>query len=270
MITADLTGKKVLVTGASSGIGRAAATLFARCGATVAVNHLADDTRGPAVVDALNGEGCQAVSAPGDVSDPKSADDMVAGAIDRLGGLDILLNNAGTAATVEPIPFDDLDAMTEERWLSIMHTNVIGPFRCSRAAAPALRKTKGVIVNTGLDRRPQQQWQFDRLCQFQGRRHQPDALLGPRAGAGHPGERGRARPHPHRLDRPVVRRAQADRDGEFVAPPPGGARGYRRRHAVPGGERRDNRADHRCRLRPAGLTVFNRFPRGKDDQDESV
>jgi 3-oxoacyl-[acyl-carrier protein] reductase len=143
VITADLTGKKALVTGASSGIGRAAATLLARCGATVAVNHLADDDRGQAVVDSLNGEGCQAVSAPGNVSDPKSADDMVAGAIDRLGGLDILLNNAGTAATVEPIPFDDLDAMTEELWRTIMHTNVIGPFRCSRAAAPALRVTRG-------------------------------------------------------------------------------------------------------------------------------
>ncbi|MBL6598410.1 MAG: SDR family oxidoreductase [Alphaproteobacteria bacterium] len=148
MISADLTGKKALVTGASSGIGRAAATLLARCGATVAVNHLADDERGVAVVDALNGEGCQAVSAPGDVSNPTSADEMVAGAIDRLGGLDILLNNAGTAATVEPVPFDDLDAMTEEFWQTIMHTNVIGPFRCSRAAAPALRQTNGVIVNT--------------------------------------------------------------------------------------------------------------------------
>ena len=89
MITADLAGKKALITGASPGIGKAAATLLARCGATVAVNHLAEDERGPAVVDALNSEGCQAVSAPGNVSDPQSADDMVAGATDRLRGLDI-------------------------------------------------------------------------------------------------------------------------------------------------------------------------------------
>ena len=148
MITADLTGRKALVTGASSGIGRAAARLLARCGATVAVNHLADDERGPAVVDALNGEGCQAISAPGNVADPASADAMVRGAIDRLGGLDILINNAGTAATGNPIPFEDLDAMTENFWQAIMHTNVIGPFRCSRRAAPALRAARGCIVNT--------------------------------------------------------------------------------------------------------------------------
>lgn len=148
MLTTDLKGKKVLVTGASSGIGRAAATLFARCGATVAVNHLPDDVRGPEVVDAINGEGNQAVSAPGDVADPISVDELVASAVERLGGLDILVNNAGTAATIEPIPFDNLDAMTEEFWGTIMSTNVYGPFRCSRAAAPALRVTKGCIVNT--------------------------------------------------------------------------------------------------------------------------
>ena len=141
MITADLAVKKTLITGASSRIGKAAVTLLTRCGATVAVNHLAEDERGPAVVDALNSEGCQVVFPPGNVSDPQSADDMVAGATDRLGGLDILLNNAGSAATVEPIPFDDLDAMTEELWQTIMHTNVIGRFLCSRAAAPALRMT---------------------------------------------------------------------------------------------------------------------------------
>ena len=149
MIKADLSGKKALVTGASSGIGKAVATLLAQCGATVAVNHLIEDKRGPEVVDMLNGQGCQSIAAPGNVADPESADEMVAGALERLGGLDILINNAGTAATVEPIPFDDLDSMTEERWQSIMHTNVIGPFRCSRAAVSALKVTQGCIVNTG-------------------------------------------------------------------------------------------------------------------------
>ena len=73
---------------------------------------------------------------------------MVSNAIDGLGGLDILINNAGTAATTEPIPFENLEMITEERWQQIIHTNVIGPFRCSRMAASTLKERKGCIVNT--------------------------------------------------------------------------------------------------------------------------
>ena len=148
MITANLTGRNVLVTGASSGIGRAAATLFSACGATVAVNHLPDDERGPAVVEQLNRAGNQAISAPGSVADPDDAARMVDTVLERLGGLDVLINNAGTPGTLAPIPFEDLDALTEEFWHTIMSTNLYGPFRCSRAAAPALRAARGCIVNT--------------------------------------------------------------------------------------------------------------------------
>jgi 3-oxoacyl-[acyl-carrier protein] reductase len=148
MISADLTGKTALITGAASGIGLAAVEIFSRCGATVALNHLPDDPRGPAQVERLKAEGRRVVAAAGNVSRPGEAERMVASAIDTLGRLDFLVNNAGTPATPIPIPFSDLDALTEDFWSTILTTNLIGPFRCSHAAVPALRAARGAICST--------------------------------------------------------------------------------------------------------------------------
>ena len=147
MISADLNGRRVLVTGAASGIGLAAASLLARAGARVALNHLPDDDRGPTEVEALRRAGLDVIAAPGSVAAPGEAEAMVQGAIDSLGGLDGLVNNAGTPGTPVPIPPRELDRMTEDFWQTLLSTNLIGPFRCAHAASEALRATGGAIVN---------------------------------------------------------------------------------------------------------------------------
>lgn len=148
MLRADISGKRALVTGGASGIGLATVEALASSGATVAVNYLPGDPDVAARLERLKDAGLKVVGAPGDVSQPRAAEEMVERAIAEMGGLDYLVNNAGTAGTSRPIPADDLDALTEEFWLKLMQTNLFGPFWCSRAASSALREAKGAIVNT--------------------------------------------------------------------------------------------------------------------------
>ena len=139
----DLRGKTGLVTGGASGIGLATVELFARRGAKVALNHLPDDKRGADAAAKLRAEGLDVVAAPGDVSKAGVAERMVGDAIQKLGRLDYLANNAGTPNTEEPIPPRDMDKLTEEFWTTILTTNLIGPFRCAHAAADTLRASRG-------------------------------------------------------------------------------------------------------------------------------
>src|SRR5258708_7155459 len=148
MIAADFSGKAALVTGGASGIGLATGELFLACGATVAVNHLPDDARARTELERLHAAGQAVLVAPGDVSRPGEAEGMGRAAGDGPGRLGILVNNAGTPGTTAPIAFADLDAMTEKFWQTILATNLLGPFRCSHAAAPALKRSHGAIVNT--------------------------------------------------------------------------------------------------------------------------
>jgi 3-oxoacyl-[acyl-carrier protein] reductase len=144
----ELKGKAALVTGAASGIGLALATQLARNGCRVAVNHLADDPRGPQEVERLRAEGLDAIGAPGDVGDAADCERMVAQAVRDLGRLDYLANNAGTPGTRAAIAPKELDRITEELWGTVLQVNLLGVFRCTKAAAPALREARGAVVNT--------------------------------------------------------------------------------------------------------------------------
>ncbi|MBA4610346.1 SDR family oxidoreductase [Stappia taiwanensis] len=140
---------RVLVTGGSSGIGLATVEAYLAAGARVAINHLPGDENVPALIARLTEEHGQGrvLSAPGDVSVRTDAETMVKTAIADLGGLDVLVNNAGTSGTLEPIPLSDLDRLDDAFWDKILNTNLMGPFWCARAAAPHLRDG-GAIVNT--------------------------------------------------------------------------------------------------------------------------
>ena len=149
MITYDLKGKTALVTGGASGIGFATATMLAKAGAAVAINHLPDDPRGLEAVANLHAmTGVRVISAPGNVGDAADGPRMVEQAVADLGRLDYLVNNAGTPATRTTIAPHELDRMTEEVWHTLLQVNLLGVFRCAKAAAPALRASRGAVVST--------------------------------------------------------------------------------------------------------------------------
>ncbi|WP_207537173.1 SDR family NAD(P)-dependent oxidoreductase [Sabulicella rubraurantiaca] len=148
MISYDLRGKAALVTGGASGIGLATVRILGKSGCKVAINHLADDARGPEQVEALRAEGMDVISAPGNVADPEGCATMVEAAASAMGRLDYLVCNAGTPGTRTSIAPHELDRMTEELWRNVLEVNLLGVFRCAKAAAPHLRAAGGAMVST--------------------------------------------------------------------------------------------------------------------------
>lgn len=147
LIKADLAGKAALVTGGASGIGLATVERLAECGARIALNHLPGDPAGPRELARLRAAGYAVVGVAGDVADPAGAGAIVSAAVQALGRLDYLVNNAGTPVSREPVPFADLDRLDEDFWNRILSTNLVGLFRCVRAAAPHLKASRGAVVN---------------------------------------------------------------------------------------------------------------------------
>lgn len=138
----DFTGKRVLVTGSSRGIGHATAAAFLKAGAHVAVNGRSAESTAAGTA-ALGGRGV--VAAPGDVATATGCREIVAAAVTALGGLDILVNSAGVGGSG---PIEECD---EARWDQIIDVNLKGTFFCIQAALAALRQSQGNIVNVASD-----------------------------------------------------------------------------------------------------------------------
>lgn len=142
----DLSGRVALVTGGASGIGRAIALELARHGVNIAFNYLGGNEQAEADAARTRAELRQleinAYSRAGDVRDAEDANRFVHETEDRLGGLHILVNNAGIGRDRA------LWHMTEEQWRSVIDTNLTGAFHMIRAAAPIFRAQQhGKIVN---------------------------------------------------------------------------------------------------------------------------
>lgn len=137
-----LQNKTALVTGASRGIGRAIAVELAKRGAKVTLNYAKDAEGAAATVEQIQAAGGEARAAQADVSDYKSAEALVKGAIDAYGTLDILVNNAGTTRDMV------IMMMPESDWDIVIQTNLKSAFNCSKAAVKTmLRKRVGRIIN---------------------------------------------------------------------------------------------------------------------------
>lgn len=141
-----LLGRRALLTGADSGIGRAAAIAFAREGADVAINYLPEEQAdAEEVAKYIREAGRKAVLLPGDISHEGFCQRLVSDAVDQLGGLDILVNNAGEMGKTNGI----LDTSTE-RFDSLMKTNVYALFWITKAAIPHLKPGASIINTTSI------------------------------------------------------------------------------------------------------------------------
>lgn len=137
-----LVGKKAIITGGDSGIGRAVAIAYAREGADLVIAYLDEDEDAAEVKALVERENRKAVLIPGDIRNPEHCRTIVRRAVEELGGLDILVNNAAHQAT-----FSDIGDISDEEWQRTFETNIHAMFYLTKAAV-AHMKPGSAIINT--------------------------------------------------------------------------------------------------------------------------
>lgn len=143
-----LRNKVALITGADSGIGKAIAIAYAREGADVVISYLNEDEDANDTAHWVEAAGRIAVLAPGDIRSESHCADLVARAVNELGGIDILVNNAAFQRT-----YDDIGDISSEEWEETFQTNIYAPFYLAKAATPHMRPGSSIINTTSIQSR---------------------------------------------------------------------------------------------------------------------
>ncbi|WEO75455.1 SDR family oxidoreductase [Agrobacterium vitis] len=143
-----LTGKVALITGADSGIGKAVAIAFAREGADVVISYLNEDDDARDTAKWIEEAGRKALVVPGDIKNEAHCQNLVQRAVDELGGIDILVNNAAFQRT-----YDDIADITAEEWDETFRTNIYAPFFLSKAAVVHMKPGSSIINTTSIQSR---------------------------------------------------------------------------------------------------------------------
>jgi NAD(P)-dependent dehydrogenase (short-subunit alcohol dehydrogenase family) len=137
-----LKGKRAIITGGDSGIGRAVAIAFAREGADILISYLNEDEDAAETADWVAKAGRKAVLMPGDIQNPAHCRAIVKRALDEFGCIDILVNNAAHQAS-----FDTIDEISDEEWQLTFAVNIHAMFYLTKAAVPHMRPGS-CIINT--------------------------------------------------------------------------------------------------------------------------
>jgi len=141
-----LEGKKALITGADSGIGRAVALAFAREGADVLIGYLDEENDACETLRLVEEAGRKAVLGPGDVSDPEHCRNLVAKAVEVFGRIDILVNNAA-----HQMSFEEIDEISDDEWRKTFATNIDAMFFITKAALPHMPRGATIISTASVN-----------------------------------------------------------------------------------------------------------------------